>query len=318
MKRKKKITNQNKTVLLLDTKSFTRVGTKLTDRKIGLSATAIGLFTIAISNQKDFIANKSDLRKRAKLGVASFKKAWAELVENGFIVDINLGGIANNLYIFSNKQLSVDEIEQLKNKFQLSASGIQHTVNSSPEIVNDKPIDNIDLINSDLSNEDLSNIEVNNVVLRNVELSNVELSNVLSTNKFLFNIDNFKTDATITSINENDFLEDIEVKKNIFLNYYYNKIDSTELLPEEFKYYNEYFTTINKLFQKCYYFKNLKFQPHRYINTPIIDLLTFIYDLINENIDEREIPNFIFSNLENDRKPLSTFMDDFYDNKISK
>jgi hypothetical protein len=313
MKRKKKITNQNKTVLLLDTKSFTRVGTKLTDRKIGLSATAIGLFTIAISNQKDFIANKSDLRKRAKLGVASFKKAWAELVENGFIVDINLGGIANNLYIFSNKQLSVDEIEQLKNKFQLSASGIQHTVNSSPEIVNDKPIDNIDLINSDLSNEDLSNIEVNNVVLRNVELSNV-----VSPDNFLFNIDNFKIDTTITSINENDFLEDIEVKKNIFLNYYYNKIDSTELLPEEFKYYNEYFTTINKLFQKCYYFKNLKFQPHRYINTPIIDLIIIIDVLINEKIDEREIPNFIFSNLENDRKPLSTFMDDFYDNKISK
>lgn len=318
MNRKKKITNQNKTVLLLDTKSFTRVGTKLTDRKIGLSATAIGLFTIAISNQKNFIANKSDLRKRAKLGVDSFKKAWAELVENGFIVDINLGGIANNLYIFSNKQLSVDEITQLKNKCQISASGIQHTENSSPEIVNDKPIDNIELINSDLSNEDLSNIEVSNVELNNVELSNVELSNVVSPDNFLFNIDNFKINTTVTSINEDHFLEDIEIRKNIFLNYYYNKIDSTELLPEDFECYNKYFLVISKLFRKCYYFKNLNFQPHRYINTPIIDLIIIIDVLINEKIDEREIPNFIFSNLENDRKPLSTFINDFNDNKISK
>ena len=308
MNRKKKITNQNKTVLLLDTKSFTRVGTKLTDRKIGLSATAIGLFTIAISNQKNFIANKSDLRKRAKLGVDSFKKAWAELVENGFIVDINLGGIANNLYIFSNKQLSVDEITQLKNKCQISASGIQHTENSSPEIVNDKPIDNIELINSDLSNIEVSNVELNNV----------ELSNVVSPDNFLFNIDNFKINTTVTSINEDHFLEDIEIRKNIFLNYYYNKIDSTELLPEDFECYNKYFLVISKLFRKCYYFKNLNFQPHRYINTPIIDLIIIIDVLINEKIDEREIPNFIFSNLENDRKPLSTFINDFNDNKISK
>jgi hypothetical protein len=58
---------------------------------------------------------------------------------------------------------------------------------------------------------------------------------------------------------------------------------------------------------------NLKLQPNRFLDTPIIELLKLIKKLSDSNLKEREISNFIFKNLKNDSFMLSKYIDSLVD-----
>jgi hypothetical protein len=62
-----------------------------------------------------------------------------------------------------------------------------------------------------------------------------------------------------------------------------------------------------------YNYLNLKLQPNRFLDTPIIELLKLIKKLSDSNLKEREISNFIFKNLKNDSFMLSKYIDSLVD-----
>jgi hypothetical protein len=206
--------------------------------------------------------------------------------------------------------------------WNISDGNVATNIDLSTLDENTLDINNIDLSTLDLSTveqtieegtkvdvmEDLSNIS-NSIVNANGDIIKNNNSEGFINNSTSIQNSDFCYFDDAYEINESNFLDEIDFRKHLFLSYWYIRINPTPLTSEEFRLYNKHFKIISDLFRNCYYHLNLKLQPHRFLDTPIIDLLNLINKYLNENMREIEIPYHIFKNLKNDRFMLSKFIE---------
>ncbi len=171
--KKNKLTN--KTTYLRSTSSYTVVSNEATHGK--LSAGALGLLVIVLSNTDTFIIHKTEIENRSGFGERKFNEYWEELVCNGFIYSLkqSKGRISYHYVIVnepnhkSNKR-ALKEI--LENHTLFSGDGEPQMKSQEPNTNSDKKDTNISLNNEDLSNEDINNIDSTNSTLAMNETPN--------------------------------------------------------------------------------------------------------------------------------------------------
>lgn len=343
-----------KSVFKKECKGFTKVSNALVV-KSKLSVSAIGIMVKLLSYQ-DFAIHKETEQRSSKLGEKSFNKAWQELVDAGFIKSepINNGKWAWRYTIINDPSLTDEARDEIKseavNQRRNTSPVKSGTQNQTRKTTADKRVGNTDTTNTNRSNIDKSNIDKSNtdrssqesveeVINEQVQnnIISVEESSIISDSKVNLgneiiqsnknqdwvrsnvgtcNIQGFIYFEDVVKIYDDNFLDEIDFRKHLFLSYWYNRIDSTHLTPFGFELYNNYFKVVSDLFRYCYNYLNLKLQPNRFLDTPIIDLLTLIKKLSDSNLKEREISNIIFKNLKHDYYMLSRYIDSTVDKEI--
>lgn len=328
-----------KSVFKKECKGFTKVSNALVV-KSKLSVSAIGIMTKLLSYQ-DFAIHKETEQRSSKLGEKSFNKAWQELVDAGFIKSepINNGKWAWRYTIINDPSLTDEARDEIKSEAvnqRRNTSPVKSGArNQTRKTTADKRVGNTYTTNTNKSNKDRSNIDKSNIDKSNQ--ASVEESSIISgltvnlgneiiqsnndqdwvrSNVGTCNIQGFIYFEDVVKIYDDDFLDEIDFRKHLFLSYWYNRIDSTHLTPFGFELYNNYFKVVSDLFRYCYNYLNLKLQPNRFLDTPIIDLLTLIKKLSDSNLKEREISNIIFKNLKHDYYMLSRYIDSTVDKEI--
>lgn len=153
------------TTYLRTTQSFTAVSTYASSGR--LSAGAIGLLTLILSNHDVFVIYKGAIQRRSKFGKKLFKRFWQELEENGFVYEIKSNkGRIDYKYIIVNDPSHESNIEAidliLENREPFVIDGEMDTENDLLNIVDGEEGTNIYLNNEDLRNEYVNNKDSNN------------------------------------------------------------------------------------------------------------------------------------------------------------
>ena len=266
-----------KTIYRRQYTSFTGVSNAIA-RSSELSVSAIGLMTKLLGNQEGFTIYKEVEQRRSGLGEKSFKKAWNELVERGFIIAQQYDNKhAQWEYTIINEPKHPDNRDLKKTKTKTEpckpTPANPPLENQSLLGTNEKGDHNIDVINKEESNKEYNNKEEINIAVDtdvNTDVSNttVNIDGSLDTSyddtKFeVVNLETFKNtstsfepvqnvttfentllsnkfniDTSIIKIELEDFDETIERKKKIFLSYWYNRIDATPINPKQLELYN--------------------------------------------------------------------------------
>ena len=343
-----------KTIYRRQYTSFTGVSNAIA-RSSELSVSAIGLMTKLLGNQEGFTIYKEVEQRRSGLGEKSFKKAWNELVERGFIIAQQYDNKhAQWEYTIINEPKHPDNRDIKKTKAKTAPNKPTPT---NPPLENqpllgsrEKGDHNIDVINKEESNKEESNKEEINIAVDtdvNIDVSNttVNIDGSLATSyddiKFeVVNLETFKNtstsfeliqnvpsilhneliddkfniDTSIVKIQLDDFDETIERKKDIFLSYWYNRIDATPINQSQLKVYNNqaYFSCINWIFKRCLTNNNLNLQPERYFDVSInvfIDFVEAMYYYIQVSKSGSVLPtnvaDMVMEDLQPDRFKLS-------------
>jgi hypothetical protein len=157
MKKRKLI---NRTTYLRSKKGFTSVSNEATHGK--LSAGALGILVILLSNVDTFIIYKSEIEKRSGFGETKFNEYWDELVQNGFIYSLKQPkGMISYHYVIVNEPSHESNKNTLKEIFEnhtpFSKDGESSMNNQMPNSNSDKQGNNIYSTNQELSNQELSN-----------------------------------------------------------------------------------------------------------------------------------------------------------------
>lgn len=309
---------------------FTSVSNSITT-KSGLSVPAIGLITKLLSNKESFIIHKEKERQRSGIGEKSFNKAWAELVDKGFIIAQKHRTRFTVWQYYIINQPDHAQNQDLRNlrmelQYSKSTATLQDLDNQTLTANTGEVGDNINTINEDKNNEDEINEDKNNVreinKVKNPEttamvtnLTDSVAKQVEFINDSALNLERFILDPSIMKIELTDFEETVERRKEIYLSYWYNKIDFTPINSSKLKVYNDqrYFSCINWIFRRCLMNNNLSLQPERYFDVPInvfIDFIEAIFNYMrNSNPGESVLPinvaNAVMEELQPDRNKLS-------------
>ena len=124
----------------------------------------------------------------------------------------------------------------------------------------------------------------------------------------------FNNDTSIIKIELDDFDEPIERKKELFLSYWYNRIDPTPIKQSQLKVYNDqaYFSCINWIFKRCLMNGSLNLQPERYFDVSInvfIDFVAAMYNHIKVSNSGSVLPinvaDMVMEDLQPDSSKLS-------------
>jgi len=287
--------------------------------KSNLSVPAIGLFTKLMSNDDTYAIHKEFEQQRSGMGEKSFNKAWAELVDKGFIIaqKHRTRFTVWQYYIINEPDHALNkDLKKLRTENQpCKATPALATLDNQPFPANlENSGNNIDIINKEESNKEYKNKEETNIAVDTdvpVEVSGitVNIDGSLNTSfddiKFeVVNLETFKNtstsfeliqnvpsilqneligdklniDTSVVKIQLDDFDETIERKKDIFLSYWYNRIDSTPINQSQLKVYNNqaYFSCINWIFKRCLTNNNLNLQPERYFDVSINVFIDFV------------------------------------------
>jgi hypothetical protein len=141
----------------------------------------MGLLARLLSHKDGYCIHKEVEQGKSKVGVKTFKKAWAELENNGFIVCQRVGnGKIRYKWIIVNDP----ELVAKKHGDNLLKSTEQMTEGENPEVDNQRR--NTIGGNPGVENQEwnttagngVSNIDINNVEIRNENISNVDVKNV--------------------------------------------------------------------------------------------------------------------------------------------
>jgi hypothetical protein len=150
------------TTFLRASKGFTKVSNTLLRSK--LSITAIGLLAKLIS-YKDFVVHKETEQVKSGVGEKTFKKAWKELEDMGFIKTERIGGgkFRYKYTIINDPNLIEEERTEPG-----AESQSRKTIPENPEVENQEcesrdveGVTNIDVTNLDLKNQEVSNLDEN-------------------------------------------------------------------------------------------------------------------------------------------------------------
>jgi hypothetical protein len=189
MKKRKLI---NRTTYLRANNGFTSISNEATHGK--LSAGALGILVMLLSNVDTFIIYKSEIEKRSGFGETKFNDYWDELVQNGFIYSLKQPkGMISYHYVIVNEpshksnKRSLNEI--LENHTLFSGDGESQMKNQESNSKAEEKDTNIASRNKDSKNKDVSNKDVFNSTLGIAE----NPTNIEELKKFWYeNIDNTK------------------------------------------------------------------------------------------------------------------------------
>ena len=166
-------------IFIRECKSFTKVSNSAL--KSDLSIIAMGLLARLLSHKDGYCIHKEVEQGKSKVGVKTFKKAWKELEDNGFIICQRVG---NGKIRY--KWIIVNDPELIAKKYgdNVLESSAQMTEGENPEVDNQER--NTIGGNPGVENQGwnttagngVSNIDISNVEERNRDTSNVDVKNI--------------------------------------------------------------------------------------------------------------------------------------------
>jgi len=157
----------NETTYLKDCKRFTRVSDHITING-NLSVTEVGLITKLLSNDPSYIINKETEQVKSGLGIKAFRKSWAILEQEGYIVSKKTRSNTGYRYeyIISNLPVGDDTQAALSNQHESTDTEQAVEKNRLERTASKVPL------NKDRKNKKLNNKELNNKDKTKLEITN--------------------------------------------------------------------------------------------------------------------------------------------------